>query len=347
MGENYFTPDANQRRLIPLLSVGVLRVVVGRMEGPPKKGKPALGRRRNHEARSHHPEPREAIMRKRSFSRIILLGLAMLVLTAPASYAALYEAQQDYSWWTSDTLNLGQYDAGSLMATHGSGPVAAVISFKYLQYMYPEVYGTHLVTDPWNAALTLASEPYMNTGWSGTWVRDCLWGQQLYIEDRLAQRTVYLGQAVSQGLYSESNLGGWTPTRYQPSWLTEGKPTWQFIFQELLQGKNVELSLRVGEGESYYVTATRIYFNDGDNNNIVGSEENALIYYIDPATGVPGSSHIWQSGNGELLETDFAPGCFITMAASEGPVPLPSTLFLVGSGALGLLGWRWTQRPRR
>lgn len=286
-------------------------------------------------------------MRKRSFSRIILLGLAMLVLTAPASYAALYEAEQNYSWWNSDLINLGQYEAGSLMATHGSGPVAAVISFMYLQHLYPEVYGTHLVTNPLVDAAILAGPTYMNTGSTGTWVRDCLWGQQLYIEDRLSGRTVYLGQAVSQGLYSESNLGGWTPIRYQPSWLTEGKPTWQFIFQELLQGKNVELSLRAGEGESYYLTATGISFNDADNNNIVGSEENALIYYIDPTTGMPGSSHIWQSDNGELLETNFASGCLITMAASEGPVPLPSTLFLVGSGALGLLGWRWTRRPRR
>jgi len=286
-------------------------------------------------------------MRKRSYGRIILLGLAMLVITAPASYAALYEVQQDFSWWNSNTLNLGQFEPGSPMATHGSGPVAAVISFMYLQYLYPEVYGTHLVTNPWDAALTLASEPYMNTGWSGTWVRDCLWGQQLYIEDRLSGRTVYLGQAVPQGLYSESNPGGWTQTRDQPSWLTEGNPTWQFIVQELLQGKNVELSLRVGEGESYYVTATGISFDDRDGDLMVDDVEGARISFIDPATGLLSSSQIWQSGNGELLETDFASGCFITMAASEGPVPLPSTLVLVGSGALGLLGWRWPRRARR
>ncbi|MCK9378130.1 MAG: PEP-CTERM sorting domain-containing protein [Syntrophobacterales bacterium] len=278
-------------------------------------------------------------MKPRFQGRVALLGLAMFLWLSPASYAALYQVQEDYSWFERN-VTLPQLNQEP-EATHGSGPVAAIISFMYLQHRYPEVYQEQLVIHPIADTILLASSTYMNTGIWGTWVRDFVWGANLFTDARVPGTTVYLGQAVPQGNQSP---GGWTAERYKPSWLTEGNPTWWFIFEQLCQGKNVEISLGSGSAEPYFLTATGMSFDDLDNNGVMASEEQAVLYYIDPASGLSGSAYIWQTGAGELLQTDFAPGCCITMAVAEGPVPLPSTLLLVGSGGLGLLAFRRRSR---
>ncbi len=277
-------------------------------------------------------------MKPRSQGRVALLWLVMFLWLAPASHAELYQTQEDYdSWWQQDvSLSSLRKLNHDLEATHGSGPVAAITSFMYLQHQYP-IYDDKLVINPIADTILLASSTYMNTGIWGTWVRDFVWGASLFTDARVPGTTVYLGQAVPQG---NESPGGWTAERYKPSWLTEGNPTWWFIFLQLRQGKNVEISLGSGRAEPYFLTATGIYFNDSNNDGVMASEENGMLYYIDPADGVTKQSHIWQTGAGELLQSDFTPGCCITMAVAEGPVPLPSTLLLVGSGGLGLLAWR-------
>ncbi len=276
-------------------------------------------------------------MAKRSQGRIALLGLALFLWLSPASYAELYQVQEDYSWWNQE-VTLGQLNQEP-EASHGSGPVAAVTSFLFLQHVYP-IYDNRLVTNIIYDTLLLASSTYMNTSFSGTWVRDFVWGASKFTDVRVPGSTVYLGQAVPQGDWSIFNPGGWTAERYKPSWLTEGNPTWWFIFLQLVQGKNVEISLSAGSDEARFLTATGINFNDANHDEVMASEENAELYFINPADGSTSFTHIWQTGAGELLQTDFAPGCYLTMAVSEGPVPLPSTLLLVGSGGLGLLAWR-------
>ncbi len=277
-------------------------------------------------------------MQKSRMQSILALSLTLMLMLAPGVNAALYEILPDEGY--------GNLDTG---ATHGAGPVAATISFIYLQYKYPSVYGESLVTDPIETALTLASSQYMKTSLLyGTWVRDFVWGKYLYIEDNAPQTTRHLAQTVPQGEYSVSNPGGWTSTRPKPAWVTEGNPSWYFIYQQLLKHADVEIALFWGTGDEnqHMVTATGLSFNDVNEDLQIEKSENATLYYIDPNTGEAGTKQIWMNANG-FLETDYATGSRIKMAASERPAPLPSGLLLFGSGFLGLLGLRLRQSRRR
>lgn len=277
-------------------------------------------------------------MQKIRMQSILALSLTLVLMLAPGVNATLYEILPDAGY--------GNLDTG---ATHGAGPVAATISFIYLQNKYPSVYGNSLVTDPLITAFTLASSPYMHTSLLfGTWVRDFVWGKYLYIEDNAPQTTGYLAQTVSQGDYSSSNPGGWTSTRPKPAWVTEGNPSWSFIYQELVKRTDVEIALFWGTGDEnqHMVTATGLSFNDANEDGEIQLLENATLYYIDPNTGEAGTKHIWLNADG-FLETDYVTGSCIKMAVSERPVPLPSTLLLFGSGFLGLLGLRRSQNRRR
>lgn len=276
-------------------------------------------------------------MQKSRVTSILALSLTLMLLLAPGANAALYEILPDAGY--------GDLASG---ATHGAGPVAATISFIYLQYKYPSVYGESLVTDPIETALTLAGSQYMKTNLLyGTWVRDFVWGKYLYIEEKAPQTTVYLAQTVPQGEYSLSNPGGWTSTRPKPAWVTEGNPSWYFIYQELVKRADVEIALFWGaEDENQQIlTATGLSFDDANEDLQIQQSENATLYYIDPNTGEAGTQQIWINGDG-FLETDYTTGSCIKMAVSERPVPLPSALLLVGSGGLGLLGLRRRQSRR-
>lgn len=281
---------------------------------------------------------RTAAMQKIRMQSILALSLTLVLMLAPGVNAALFEILPDAGY--------GNLDTG---ATHGAGPVAATISFIYLQYKYPTVYGNSLVTNPITTAFTLASPQYMNTSLlSGTWVRDFVWGKSLYIEAKAPQTTSYLAQTVPQGDYSSSNPGGWTSTRPKPAWVTEGNPSWSFIYQELVKHADVEIALFWGAGDEnqHMVTATGLSFNDANGDLQIQQSENATLYYIDPNTGQAGTKQIWMNDNG-FLETDYVTGSCIKMAVSESPVPLPSTLLLFGSGFLGLLGLRRRQSRSR
>lgn len=277
-------------------------------------------------------------MQKSLVPPILALFLTLMLMLSPGVNAAVYEILPDRGY--------GNLDTG---ATHGAGPVAATISFIYLQYKYPSVYGDSLVTDPIETAITLASSSYMNTNlWYGTWVRDFVWGKCLYIEDHAPQTTRYLAQTVQQGEHSSSNPGGWTSTRPKPAWVTEGNPSWYFIYQELVKHADVEIALFWGAADEnqHMVTATGLSFNDVNEDLQIQQSENAILYYIDPNTGEAATTQFWMNTDG-FLETGYTTGSCIKMAVSERPVPLPSALLLFGSGFLGLLGLRRRQsRPR-
>lgn len=225
--------------------------------------------------------------------------------------------------------NLKQDDLGG-NGLYYLGPIAAVNSFIFLQNRYPSVYDQSLVTDPMATALALTQSEYMNTSlFTGTQVRDFYWGKYLYVEDQAPGRTIYAGETTFQS---------WSVQRPKPAWVTEraGGPSWSFIFEQLGQGADVEVLLAVS-GVGVYLTLTGFHFDDADNNRIMDSGETAWIRYIDATSGLTGQSNIWMDENG-LLASDYEAGCFITMAASERPVPLPSSLLLLGSGILGLWG---------
>lgn len=252
-----------------------------------------------------------------------LFLLITIIWPVPGANATTYEILN------TPTFSYGGLDQGDLGGNY-LGPIAAVNSFIYLQNRYPAIYGNSLVhNDPIGTALILGHPEYMDTQYGSATVPNFYWGKELYIEAQLPGKTVYAGQTVPQT---------WIDPRLKPPWVTErpSGPSWQFLYNELVKGADVEVLLGLS-GLGVYVTLTCFHFDDTHDYGTINSDETAWIKYIDPTTGAERQSTIWNNASG-MLETDYAANCIITMAASESPVPLPSTLLLFGSGLIGL--WR-------
>lgn len=266
-------------------------------------------------------------MNKSKIIRLVSILSMILISSLPTWVnATTYEIIND----PADYGNLKQADLPG-WGIYALGPIAAVNSFIFLQNRYPAIYDQSLVTNPIATALTLTQSTYMNTSLlTGTQVRDFYWGKYLYIEHQAPNRTIYAGETTPQT--------NWTVERPKPAWVTEraSGPSWSFIYEQLAKGADVEVLLAVS-GVGIYLTVSGFHFNDGNGDGIINQGETAWIRYIDATTGLAGQSNIWNDSDGRIV-CDYQDGCFITMAASESPVPLPSTLLLCGSGILGLWG---------
>ncbi len=263
----------------------------------------------------------------RALRWLSLVGLLMVIWPAPGANATIYEVLNDsnsYGDLQADDPGLGGNGIYYL------GPIAAVNSFVYPENRYQNIYNHSLIpVSKVDTALTLAQSQYMNTSlFTGTQVPDFYWGKYLYIEAQVPGKTIYAGETTPQTWGS----------RGQPSWVTQrdSGPTWGFIYNQLVKGADVELLLGVS-GLGVYVTLTGFHFDDGNGDGIIDNGETAWIKYFDPTTGTEGQSNLWNNPDG-TLSTSYGGGCLITMAASESPVPLPSTLLFFGSGILGLWG---------
>jgi hypothetical protein len=257
-------------------------------------------------------------------------GLAMLA-AAPAS-ATLWDIQKEIELYG----DLNQNDIPGIGGVC-CGPAAAVNSFWYLQNKYPHVYGTSLVPaqgsdlngdmvvdyydDLIAAAQTLASPQYMNTtAPGGTFHDDFIMGKRQYIEDRLPGWTRYEAQ----------DSWDWTGQHQRPEWVDPIAPTWDFLYNELVDCEDVEILLSFTDG-GHFLTLTSFHWDDADNDMLMEIGE-AFIDYIDPWTGLYGTSNIWQSG--AIIETDYTAGAWISMAISESPIPGPAALTLLLGAAL-------------
>jgi len=257
------------------------------------------------------------------WSFFCLISVTWLATGAQATSYEILNAPSSYG-------DLEQGDLGE-NGKYYLGPIAAVNSFVYLENRYHDIYDHSLIPGTKiEAAITLASEDYMKTQlFTGTQVRDFYWGKYYYVEDRVTGKTVYAGETMPTE---------WTEARPKPSWVAERAtgPSWGFIYDQLVNGADVEILLAVS-GVGVYLTLTGFHFDDNDDDGIMDSGETAWIRYIDATTGALGQSNIWNNGSG-FIECSYEPGCFITMAAAERPVPVPSTLLLFGSGIFGLWG---------
>ena len=139
-----------------------------------------------------------------------------------------------------------------------------------------------------------------------------------------------VGQTVYKAMYDPTwQWSIWdNPGIAQPSWVTPGLPTWQFLWAELSHCEDVEILLNWDDG-GHFLTLSSFHWSDINEDGIIDYGEGATIDYIDPATGAKGYSRIWQSG--AILETDYAPGANITMAVTES-IPEPATLLLLTVG---------------
>jgi hypothetical protein len=240
------------------------------------------------------------------------------------------------------------------------GPVAAVNSFVYLENKYPWAYDRHLVPDTEfppdgirdydeliNAAILVSGANNMNTKPTipGTWDDMFIYGKMQYIEFNVPGVTVYAAQMLGMWAWPGPPLSPRPPDEVppipKPIWVQDWTyPTWQFIFGELHDCEDVEILLS-WNGGGHYLTLTGFNWTDTDGDGVIDAEEEAMMMYIDPQTGAPGATGIWNvpvDSEYEIM-TNYETGSVITMAVSESPIiPEPAAIMMVGLALAGLVG---------
>ena len=276
-----------------------------------------------------------------------LVAVAAMLCAQQPGEATVYEIEKDH--WLYG--NLDQDDIPGIGAC-ACGPTAAVNSFVYLENAYPCPYNSWLIpdTNPANGirdyqelidvATILAGVNYMNTKVGiGTWDDMFIYGKWKYIEEQLQYHTIYEAQLSSTwGWGVGTRPADEIPPIKKPSWVADNTyPTWQFIYNELLDCEDVEILVSWYDG-GHFLTLTSFHWDDVDDDGFIDFEEYAWIDYIDPQTGAWGQSQIWHSGTG-FIETDVSSGAWISMAVSESPIiPEPATIMLIGCALVAMAG---------
>jgi len=280
-------------------------------------------------------------------SRALTIGLiaaGALLVSGSALAATVYDIQLDH-------LKFGNLDQDDTAACGGAGqlacgPTAAVNSFVWLQNQYPGIYGDNLILDAtqdedgdndideyddWIATANALGDPaYMDCAVcnGGTGIFDFIDGKMDWIEDHVPGVTTYADENWHDG-------GVW--------------PTWQFLYDNLVSGEDVEILvgfyddqvMRVG---GHYLTITSFHWEDDDMDDIIDATETAWIDFIDPQDGTHKMADIQQNGSGDAIYVDYGIGgavdaTWLEATVKESPIPEPATLLLVGGG-LVMLGLR-------
>ena len=248
-----------------------------------------------------------------------LLGLA-----GPVSAGAIYDKQWDPSLY-------GGLDQHS---THcpdlACGPASAVNSFVFLQNMYPEIYGNSLAGDTYenwiDTANILLDPRYMDCDCdnNGTTIENFISGKQDYLNDTVPGATsVHFQNAFDPPAFT--------------------KPTWQFLFDELMRGQDIEILVgfydETGRNGGHYVTVSGFFFGDTNGDGeIQADDETATLFYVDPSDGSAHHSTLdMKNGFLDLVGYRENFDTYIEAAVAESPVSMPEPLTL-SLFALGLVG---------
>jgi hypothetical protein len=163
----------------------------------------------------------------------------------------------------------------------------------------------------------------------GTLWDDLIWYKMQDIESKVPGVTTYEAQrnpAWQWGVWD--NAGA-----LEPTWVTPILPTWQFIWNRLSDCADLEILLSWTDG-GHYLTVKSFHWDDVDEDSVIDSEEAATFDYIDPWTGVPGVSKLWQNAYGSILETDYKASTITTITMAVSEIPEPCTILLLGLGGL-------------
>ena len=268
--------------------------------------------------------------------RKLILILLLICLLAVSANAASYDIDNDPGHILYGNLDQNGSamvaQVGQTLANYYCGPAAVTNSFRYLENKYPTIYGNNLTGGNLVETAMGLGDLMGTDSTNGTYWDDLIWYKMINLESKVPGMTNYQAQHVPSW-----NWSIWDdPTAAKPSWVEPILPTWQFLWQGLVDFEDVELLMN-WSGGGHFVTAKSFHWNDADNDNIIDIAENATFDYINPWTGAAGASSIWQDSLGSVLKTDYTTNTFITMIVSESPVPEPATIMLIGLGALALL----------
>jgi len=194
-------------------------------------------------------------------------------------------------------------------------------------------------------AQTVGSPANMNTkqvlagGGCGTWDDMFIYGKSKYIESVLPNKTIYSAQLKSLWAHP-GRPADEIPPIAKPGWVQDGtQPDGMFLFNELDDCEDVEILIVDGDW-GHYLTVTGLLWNDGNNDQLIQTAENASIFYVDPGSGEPGASPIGGQVNpGDPIRIQYGPfpQAELVMTVSESPIPEPMTLSLLAFGVLVVL----------
>ena len=314
-------------------------------------------------------------LRRCSRDGLVLMAATILLLTSAGLAQTDYTFLNNQLLYG----NLDQDDipqGGQFMC----GPTAAINSFKYLENAYPAIYGNSLVPigasggvdlngdlvfgdsydDMIAVAMKVGDQPppvppavpqFMNTkaallgggGGAGTWDDMFIYGKQKYIESVLPGQTIYSAQLKSQWAWpgAPPRPLDEVPPILRPAWVQDQtQPDAVFLALELAAGEDVEILIVDGEW-GHYLTVTGIQWIDINNDGLINTNvENAVVHYIDPATGLGAASPIGgQNVAGDPVRVSYGnfPMAELIMTVSESPIPEPATLSLLALGGLVML----------
>jgi hypothetical protein len=269
--------------------------------------------------------------------RLILATGLFVAIWCVAVPAGAVPINNSYSLDNTLFGHLNQADTGC--PNEGCGPTAAVNSFVWLQNKKPALYDTLLTSDGLVAtADALVGPDFMDTDCAacGTGWEQFIFGKRRWIEGKAPNRTSYGAQSEFAWNHRGDLVGDQLP---RPGFVQDSTvPTWQFIFQELTRGEDIEILLQrdgVG-GVNHYITVTELRWVDQNGDGIIQPNEGATIGFIDPAGGVFRSRSISQGGAGQRLQLDYSNDgtldSHIGVVVTESPAPAPAALVLVVLG---------------
>ncbi len=254
----------------------------------------------------------------------LLLCACCAGVFAPGAKAIVYSIDL----WSQYTYgNLDQNSPGITVGGGGQnacGPTATVNSFTYLQNRYGL---TGLIQDDPNTAASAEIDTVNNLG-----------NAMGITQNGVTAAGFFAGKRQWINNWNANNGN-------QPDIVVHGMgegadgvtPTWQFIYNELVKGQDLELGIRwLNQDGSldggHVITGSSFYFDDTNNDMIIGGGETATLNFVDPWGGGHHTATISMFGG--AMRITYSGGAAgtgataeIAFVAAESVVPLPAAAY--------------------